>query len=77
MLVVFVVLGIGIVVFFVFGGWGEVVVFDVFDFFEVFVREIFVKVKLEVVIKIEEIVDDKIEEGNVVKIDFVVGIIVK
>lgn len=69
LLAILAVLGIGTAVFFASGGRGEVVVPDVSDLSEASARETLAKAKLEVATKTEEIADDKIEEGNVVKTD--------
>ncbi|MCZ4369860.1 PASTA domain-containing protein [Enterococcus lactis] len=67
----------GTAVFFASGGRGEVVVPDVSDLSEASARETLAKAKLEVATKTEEIADDKIEEGNVVKTDPAAGTTVK
>ncbi|PQF02636.1 Stk1 family PASTA domain-containing Ser/Thr kinase [Enterococcus faecium] len=77
LLAVLAVLGIGTAVFFASGGRGEVVVPDVSDLSEASARETLAKAKLEVATKTEEIADDKIEEGNVVKTDPAAGTTVK
>ena len=77
LLAVLAILGIGTAVFFASGGRGEVVVPDVSDLSEASARETLAKAKLEVATKTEEIADDKIEEGNVVKTDPAAGTTVK
>ncbi|WP_270346723.1 Stk1 family PASTA domain-containing Ser/Thr kinase [Enterococcus thailandicus] len=62
-------LGIGAGVFFASGGRGEVEVPDVSDLTEAAARTVLENANLKVASETEEIADDKIEEGNVVKTD--------
>ena len=77
LLVILALLGIGTTIFFVSGGRGEVVIPDVSGLSEASAREMLTKAKLVVATKTEEIVDDKIEEGDVVKTEPEAGTTVK
>ncbi|OQO69035.1 serine/threonine protein kinase [Enterococcus villorum] len=77
LLVILALLGIGTAVLFASGGRGEVVVPDVSGLSEASARDTLTQAKLEVATKTEEIPDDKIEEGDVVKTDPAAGTTVK
>ncbi|MBF8808664.1 MAG: Stk1 family PASTA domain-containing Ser/Thr kinase [Enterococcus lacertideformus] len=77
LLVVLSLLGIGTAMFFASGGRGEVEIPDVSGLSEATARDTLTKAKLEVATKTEEISDEKIEEGNVVKTDPAAGTTVK
>ncbi|MGM0156209.1 serine/threonine protein kinase [Enterococcus sp. AZ191] len=77
LLVILALLGIGTSIFFASGGRGEVVIPDVSGLSEVSARETLTKAKLVAATKTEEIADDKIEEGDIVKTDPAAGTTVK
>ena len=77
LLVILALLGIGAGIFFASGGRGEVVIPDVSGLSEASARETLTKAKLVAATKTEEIADDKIEEGDVVKTDPAAGTTVK
>ncbi|MWO10685.1 PASTA domain-containing protein, partial [Escherichia coli] len=68
---------IGTAVFFASGGRGEVEIPDVSGLSEASARDTLAKAKLEVATKTEEIPDEQIEEGDVVKTDPAAGTTVK
>ena len=69
MLVLLALLGIGTAILFASGGRGEVTVPDVSGQSEASAREALTQAKLKVATNTEEIADDTIEKGNVVKTD--------
>ena len=77
LLVILALLGIGTAVFFASGGRGEVEIPDVSGLSEASARDTLAKAKLEVATKTEEIPDEQIEEGDVVKTDPAAGTTVK
>ncbi|THE15851.1 Stk1 family PASTA domain-containing Ser/Thr kinase [Enterococcus hirae] len=77
LLVIFALLGIGTAALFASGGRGEVTVPDVSGLSEEVARDTLTKAKLTVASKTEEIADDKISEGDIVKTDPAAGTRVK
>ncbi|MDO4623883.1 MAG: Stk1 family PASTA domain-containing Ser/Thr kinase [Enterococcus hirae] len=77
LLVILALLGIGTAVFFASGGRGEVEIPDVSGLSEASARDTLAKAKLEAATKTEEIPDEQIEEGDVVKTDPAAGTTVK